>query len=358
MRFLWPWLLLLILLVPLSVAVYAWILRRKRKFAVRYSSLSIIREALPKRSRWRRHLPFALFLSGVASLTTAMARPVAAIEVPLNRTSIILALDVSRSMCATDVDPNRLAVAQEAALAFIEGQPAGTQIGIVAFADLAQILVPPTTDKEPLREAIRTLTTSIGTAIGSATLKAIDAIAEINLAVPPSGLNLRIEGGPAEADGEPYVPDIIVVLTDGANTRGPHPLDAARQAADRRVRVFTIGFGTTTPRAMVCSPAQMGVEVGGGGFGGGFGGGGGGGGGGFRRYLLLDERTLQGVADLTGGTYYRAESAEQLLEVFSSLPAQITLQKQDVELSAGFSALGALLFTSALALSLLWTRLA
>jgi Ca-activated chloride channel family protein len=276
---------------------------------------------------------------------------VAAIEVPLNRTSIILALDVSRSMCATDVDPNRLAVAQEAALAFIEGQPAGTQIGIVAFADLAQILVPPTTDKEPLREAIRTLTTSIGTAIGSATLKAIDAIAEINPDVLPSGLNMRIEGSPAEADGEPYVPDIIVVLTDGANTRGPHPLDAARQAADRRVRVFTIGFGTTTPRAMVCSPAQMGVEVGGGGFGGG-------GGGGFRRFLLLDERTLQGVADLTGGTYYRAESAEQLLEVFSSLPAQITLQKQDVELSAGFSALGALLFTSALALSLLWTRLA
>jgi Ca-activated chloride channel family protein len=355
MRFLWPLLLLLMLLVPLSVALYALILKRKRKFAVRYSSLDLIREALPKHSRWRRHLPFALFLAGVASLTTAMARPVAAIEVPVNRTSIILALDVSRSMCATDIDPNRLTVAQEAALAFIEGQPAGTRIGIVAFADLAQILVPPTTDKEVLREAIRTLTTSIGTAIGSATLKAIDAIAEVNPEVPPSGLNLRIEGSPAEADGEPYVPDIIVVLTDGANTRGPHPLDAARQAADRRVRVFTIGFGTTTPRPMVCSPAQMGSDVGGGGFGGGFGGGGGGG---ARRFLLLDERTLQGVADLTGGTYYRAESAEQLLEVFSSLPAQITLQKQDVELSVGFSALGALLVTSALALSLLWTRLA
>ena len=355
MRFLWPWLLLLVLLVPLSVAVYAWILRRKRKFAVRYSSLELIREALPKHSRWRRHLPFALFLSGVASLTIAMARPVAAIEVPLNRTSIILALDVSRSMCATDVDPNRLAVAQAAALTFIEGQPAGTQIGIVAFADFAQILVSPTTDKELLQEAIRTLTTSIGTAIGSATLKAIDAIAEINPEVLPSGLNLRVEGSLAEAEGEPFVPDIIVVLTDGANTRGPHPLDAARQAADRRVRVFTIGFGTTTPRAMVCSPAQMGSDIGGGGFGGGTGGGGGGG---FRRFLLLDERTLQGVADLTGGSYYRAESAEQLLEVFSSLPAQITLQKQDVELSAGFSALGALLFTSALALSLLWTRLA
>jgi Ca-activated chloride channel family protein len=212
---------------------------------------------------------------------------------------------------------------------------------------------PPRTRNPCERRSART--TSIGTAIGSATLKAIDAIAEINPDVLPSGLNLRIDGSPAEADGEPYVPDIIVVLTDGANTRGPHPLDAARQAADRRVRVFTIGFGTTTPRTMVCSPAQMGVEVGGGGFGGGFGGGGGGG---FRRFLLLDERTLQGVADLTGGTYYRAESAEQLLEVFSSLPAQITLQKQDVELSAGFSALGALLFTLALALSLLWTRLA
>ena len=134
MIFLWPWFLLGLILIPLMLIIYIWILRRKRKFAVRYSSLSIIREAIPKRSRWRQHLPFIFFLIGAASLITAMARPAVSTEVPLSRTTIILALDVSRSMCATDVDPNRLTVAQEAMLKFVEDQVTGTQIGIVAFA--------------------------------------------------------------------------------------------------------------------------------------------------------------------------------------------------------------------------------
>ena len=109
------------------IAVYIWMLRRKRRFAVRYSSLTLVREALPEWSRWRRHLPFALFLLGLTSLIITLARPVAVVEVPLSRTTIILAMDVSRSMCSTDIPPNRLTVAQEAALAFIEDQPAGTR---------------------------------------------------------------------------------------------------------------------------------------------------------------------------------------------------------------------------------------
>lgn len=167
MIFLWPWLLLLLVLVPVLIVIYIWNLRRKRKYAVRYSSLALIREALPKRSRWRQHVPFALFLLAVTSLITAMARPNAEVQVPLSRTTIILALDVSRSMCATDVEPNRLAVAQEAALAFIENQADDVRIGLVAFAGFAEIVVPPTNDKEVLQEAVRNFTTSIGTAIGS-----------------------------------------------------------------------------------------------------------------------------------------------------------------------------------------------
>src|SRR5688572_21965539 len=163
MNLLWPWLLLLLLLIPLLIAVYIWMLRRRRRFAVRYSSLALIREALPESSQWRRHLPFALFLLGLTGLIIAVARPAAIVEVPRSRTTIILAMDVSRSMCATDVPPNRLAVAQEAALAFIEDQPAGTQMGIVAFARFAEIVVPPTRDKEVLQQAIRSFTTSIGT---------------------------------------------------------------------------------------------------------------------------------------------------------------------------------------------------
>jgi Ca-activated chloride channel family protein len=355
MTFLWPWLLLSLLLVPLIVALYIWVLRRKRRYAVRYSSLPLIREAMPKRANWRRHLPFALFLLGVSSLIMAMSRPVAQVEVPLSRTTIILALDVSRSMCATDVSPNRLAVAQEAALAFVDDQVEGTQIGIVAFAGFAEIIVPPTRDKGLLKDTIANFSTSLGTAIGSATLKAIDAIAEVNPAVQTSGVDLSDEAESALPNLEAeYQPDIIVLLTDGANTQGSNPLNAAQQAADRGVRVYTIGFGTTEPGPTVCSREQLGGDVFRGGFGGGFGGGGGGGR--TPRYLLLDEPTLQAVADMTGGEYYRAENADQLLQVFLDLPTQITLQKETQEISVIFSALGAILAAVAVGLSLVWNR--
>ncbi len=351
----WPWLLLLLLLIPLSVAAYIWMLRRKRKFAVRYSSLSLIREALPKRSRLRQHIPFALFLLGLTSLIMAMTRPFAEIEVPLSRTTIILAIDVSRSMCATDVTPNRLTVAQEAALAFIEDQADGTQIGIVAFAGFAELIVPPTNDKELLKEAVNNFTTSLGTAIGSATLKSIDAIAEINPDVAVSGVNLQIEDNQTDALEAFYQPDIIVLLTDGANSQGPLPIDAAQQAADRQVRVYTIGFGTTDPMEMVCTRQQLGSDAFGGGFGGNFGGGFGGGGG-FRRFLIIDETTLRAVADMTGGDYYRAESADQLFEVFQDLPTQITLQKETLEISVFFLVFGTLFTFAAVILSLKWNR--
>ncbi len=375
MNLLWPWLSLFLLLVPLLIAAYVWMLRRKRRSAVRYSSLSLIRAALPKRATWRRHAPFALFALALTSLITAAARPVAEVQVPLSRASIILAIDVSRSMCATDVAPNRLTVAQEAALAFINDQADGTQIGIVAFTGFAEIVVPPTNDKRELRDAVSGFTTALGTAIGSAILKSVDAIAERNEEIAPSGVNLRAaEEGEATTpladlvvDEAGYLPDIIVVLTDGANSQGPLPLAAAQQAADRRVRVYTVGFGTENPGEMVCTREQLGSDPfgRGGGFGGGFGGGmgggfggnfGGGGMGGFRRFLVLDEPTLRGVAELTGGEYYQAENAEQLLDVFLNLPTNVELQTETREISVLFSALGALLATLAVGLSLRWNR--
>ena len=358
MTILWPWLLTLLLLIPLMVAAYLWMLRRKRRFAVRYSSLSLIREALPKRSRWRQHLPFALLLLGLTSLILALARPAAAIEVPLSQTTIILALDISRSMCAIDVAPNRLTVAQDAARAFIEDQVAGTQIGIVAFAQFAEIVVPPTRDKKALQAAIDSFTTSFGTAIGSATLKSIDAIAEINPAVAPSGINLETADHEPNPEVTDYMPDIIVLLTDGANSEGPRPLDAAQKAVDRRVRIYTIGFGTDDPGQMVCSPEQTGSDSFGRGFrgGGGFSGGGGGGFGGWRRFVVIDEETLQGVADMTGGEYFRAENADQLLDIFLNLPTRIALQEETLEISVFFLALGTIFAMMAITLSLLWHR--
>lgn len=357
MTFAAPLALVLLLIVPILLGAYLWQLRRKRKQAVRYSSVALVRAALPRRSRWRRHVPVALFLASIAGLAVATARPQMSVEVPLGRTSIIMALDVSGSMCATDIEPNRLAVAQDAARAFVADQVAGTRMGIVAFAGFAELAVPPTTDKTRLTEVIDNLTTSRGTAIGAATLKAIDAIAEVNPDVLPVGPAATGDIEPATAPpGGDYVPDIIVLLTDGANTRGIGPIEAAQAAVDRRVRVYTIGFGTTHPTQMVCTRQQLGAgalnE-------GGFATGGlppGGGGPGAPQFLLIDEPTLRTVADMTGGAFYRAEDADQLRSVFAQLPNQIELQTEDREVSVAFAMLGALFAVAAIGLSLLWNR--
>lgn len=354
MHFSWPLVLFALVFVPLAVAVYIWLLRRRRKFAVRYASLSLIREALPKRPRWRRHIPFALYLVSIASLIVAASRPQAVIAVPINKTSIILALDISLSMCSTDVEPNRLAVAQEVAEKFVKDQPGGTRIGLVAFAGSAQLVVPPTTDRKALTEAIAALRTARGTAIGSAVLKSVDAIAEVNLNVPRSGVNLDdVPGSPSQ--GDDYEPDIIVLLTDGAATQGVDPLVAAEQAAERRVRVYTIGFGTTDPAPLVCSRDQLGSDAIPGRFGPG-GQGGGPGGGGRLQALRFDGETLASVAEITGGGYYQAEDADQLTEVFENLPADVALQKKETEVSVAFVAMGALAALLAVGLSLAWNR--
>jgi Ca-activated chloride channel homolog len=374
--FTWPLALFSLLAVPLLLACYVLQLRRKRKQAVHFSSVAMLREAMPRRSRWRRHLPVGLFLAALAALGIASARPQTRQTVPLGRTSIILALDVSRSMCATDINPNRITVAQQAAKAFVNAQVPGTRIGIVAFSGFAEELVPPTTDHKALITAIDTLTTSMGTAIGAAILKSLDSIASVNHDVLPvdegapdtttqapdatpgtSATGPAATGPTAKAPGGNYVPDIVVLLTDGANTRGIKPLDAVPYAQARHVRVYTIGFGTTNPTGMTCSQAQLGGDVFGGtrGPGGGPPGGGPPGGGrGGRSFLVIDEPTLQAVADQTGGQYHRAEDANQLQQVFKNLPKQIELQKKNHEISTLFAEIGVLLLASAVALSLLW----
>ena len=348
-----------LVLIPIAIALYVWMQHRKRKYAVQYASLSLVREARPGSSRWRRHVPFALLLASVAALVFALARPEVTVSVPEGRTSIILALDVSRSMCSTDVDPNRLAVAQEAAAKFVESQPKGTRLGIVAFAGTSQLLVPPTTDKDRLHTAIEELTTSIGTAIGNALLTSIDALAEVNSRIQPSTLDASAAGG-SELPKGGFEPDIIVLLTDGANTRGVEPLVAAQQAADRRVRVYTIGFGTTEPGPLVCTSEQLGGGIP---FGDQFGGpvGVGPGGPGSvgqvpTQFVDRDEPTLRGVAEMTGGEYYRAENADQLVGVFDDLPQRVVRQDEKHEITVYFAFLGALLVITAFGLSMWWNR--
>ena len=185
MSFLWSGFLYLLLLIPLIIAVYVLSLRRRKRFVVRYSSLSLVREAMSHQSWLRRHLSFVLFLFALISLIFALTRPVATIAVPSNRATIILAMDVSRSMCSTDIDPNRLEAAKSAALAFVQKQERGKRIGIVAFAGFAELVQPPTDDRALLEDAIINLTTARRTAIGSAILRSLDAIAEIDSSVTP-----------------------------------------------------------------------------------------------------------------------------------------------------------------------------
>jgi Ca-activated chloride channel homolog len=375
MSFTWPLAFLLLLVVPLLLGAHWLMRRRKRKGAVRFSSVALIRSAMPKRPSWKRHLPVALFLLGLSGLGVASARPQGSVTVPVGRTSIILALDVSGSMCATDVLPNRLTVAQAAAREFIKAQPSGTRIGIVAFAGFAELIVPPTTAKNDLLHAIDGLTTARGTTIGSAILKSIDAISAVNPDVPPVAADIgnNIESfDPRSFGADPatpevvvpdsvpppkdgYIPDIVVVLTDGANTRGITPVEAAKQAVSRRIRVYTIGFGTTNPTSMSCTADQLGGRVGD--FGG-FGGGGAGGGGGPRggRFLVADDPTLRAVASMTGAAFYKAEDANQLKGVFAKLPKDVQLQRRKVELSAAFVGLGAVLAAVGMVLSMLWNR--
>jgi Ca-activated chloride channel family protein len=351
MALLWPGFLFLLTLIPLTIGVYIWVLRRRRRFAVRYSSLSLVREALPQTSFLRRYLPLILFLFALATLVLALGRPVAIVPVPTGRANIILAMDVSRSMCSNDIPPNRLLAAEAAALSFVESQESTSQIGIVAFAGFAELIVRPTTDPELLQDAIESLTPGRRTAIGSAILEALDAIAEIDGTVAPVVRDPTTEIEPTPVPKGAYAPAIIVLLTDGANNTGAEPLAAAQQAVDRGVRVYTIGFGTEQGGVMDCGQSFLGNDPffgGGGGFGGGFGGGGGG----FRRGI--DEATLQQVADMTGGAYYVAESADELQEVFKNLPTYLITRHETTEISFVFVAIGALLAALAVLLSLLW----
>lgn len=260
-------------------------------------------------------------------------------------------------MCSSDVQPNRLTVAKEVAEKFIEDQPGGTRIGLVAFAGSAQLVVPPTTDKELLTDAIAALRTARGTAIGSAILKSVDAIAEVNLNVTRSGVDLdAVPGSSGGVEVKDYEPDIIVLLTDGAATQGVDPLVAAEQASDRRVRVYTIGFGTTDPAPLICSREQLGSDAIPGGFGPGGAGGGGRPGGGRFQALRYDGETLASVADITGGGYYQAENADQLNEVFENLPDDVKMQNKETEISVAFVAMGALAAIFAVGFSLAWNR--
>ena len=368
-----PLFLVTLLSVPVLLGLYVWQLRRRRRQVVRFSNVALLRAAGAGSASWRRHVPMGLVLCALALLGLASARPTVRATVPTSSSTVILALDVSGSMCATDVAPNRLSAAQAAVRSFVEGQPDETKVGLVVFSGFAELAVAPTADRDALLTAIDAVTTGRGTTIGAAILRSIDAIAELDPNVAPAdavdepttdGPGLvdptpaptpSASGGTAGRDGSDAAdaaadkaPEIIVLLTDGANTRGVTPAQAAEQAAERGVRVYPIGFGTTNPTQMACTRDQYGgfqprvrdfSGAGAGSMGG-------------RNFLVVDEAALRGVARTTGGEYFAATNADGLTKVLADLPKHVTVSEQDIDLSAAVGLLAAALLLAGLAISL------
>jgi Ca-activated chloride channel family protein len=342
MTFLWPDMLWLLVAVPALVAVYMLLLRRRKKAALRYASLSMVKEAMGAGQRFRRHVPPLLFLLALATMIVAVARPAAIVTLPTQQETIILAMDVSGSMRAKDVEPNRLVAAQEAAKAFVANLPRDVRVGVVSFAGTAAVVQPPTHSREDVRAAIDRFQLQRGTAIGSGIILSLATIfPEAGIDVSESiyernaRRSLPLDPGrtPEKKEFTPVAPGsyasaAIILLTDGQRTTGPDSLEAARMAADRGVRVFTVGVGT--PNGEV-----IGFE-------------------GWSFRARLDEDTLKAIADLTRGEYFHAGTALDLKKVYQGLNARLVFEKKPTEITALFSAAAAVLaFLSAL-LSLLW----
>jgi Ca-activated chloride channel homolog len=330
MTFLWIEMLWLLLLVPALVGFYLLILRRRKKFAVRYASLSLVREAMGRGPGFRRHIPPILLLCGVAVMLFALARPAAAITLPSQEGTVILALDVSGSMRADDVAPTRMEAAKTAAKAFVEKQPANVRIGVVAFSESASLVQAPTKDRTAVQNALGRLTPQRRTAIGSGIVASVQAIFEDSAKNTPSDTGDIGQQTPAYDALEPgaYASAVIVLLSDGQSNTGLLPIDAAGLAADRGVRVYTVGLGS--PEGAILQAGGYSVRV------------------------RLDEETLKLVAQKTSGKYFKADNEADLIDIYSTLSSKLTFKPELTELTAGFTALAAVLVLTAAILSFLW----
>ncbi len=324
MTFLWPGMLWLLLALPALVALYLYVLRKRKTAAMRYSNLGMVKAAQGKRS-YRRHVPPALLLAALAGMLLAMARPAALIQLPSEHETIVLAMDVSGSMKADDVKPNRLAAAQAAARAFVNETPLSTRIGVVTFAGSAALVQPPTHNRPDALAAIGNFQLQDATAMGSGILVSLKAIFP-EQDFDPTDLKKARALKPA-APGS-YASAAIIVLTDGQTTTGPDPVEAAKIAAERGVRVFTVGVGTQ--EGQILSGEGWSIRV------------------------RLDEEPLKQIAALTRAEYFFAGSAPDLQRVYESLTSRLVMERRQTEVTAIFSAIAMAMVLLSATLSLLW----
>jgi Ca-activated chloride channel family protein len=334
MTFQWPDFLWSLLVLPALVALYLWLLRRRRRAPVRLSSLALVRQAAGQGPAWRRHVPPALLLAALAVLLAATARPMAVLKLPSQQETIMLAMDVSGSMRAADVQPNRLVASQEAAKAFVQALPRHVRVGVVSFAGTAAVVQPPTHNRTDVAAAIDRFQLQRGTAIGSGIVLSLATL------FPDEGIDLSQITGQRAMPGEqprkaftPIEPGTfgsaaIILLTDGQRTTGPDPMEAAKMAAEHGVRVYTVGIGTKAGEV-------IGFE-------------------GWSMRVRLDEDTLKAISSLTRANYFYAGTAEDLKQVYESLSSRLVVEQKETEVTAFFAACGALLALLSAGLSVWW----
>ncbi len=337
LNFIWPDNLWALLLLPLLVAGYFWLLRRRKKAVVSWPSLGVVKAALGPQNRWRRHVPPLLLWLALALLIVAGGRPTALVTLPSQQETLVLAMDVSGSMRAADVLPSRLQAAQEAAKAFLADLPRNVRVAVVSFAGSAAVVQAPTVSREDVVAAIDRFQLQRGTAIGSGIVLSLATL------FPDAGIDLSQITGQRNmppADGDKPKPEFtpvkpgsyssaaIILLTDGQRTTGPDPLEAAKMAADRGVRVYTVGIGTKDGET-------IGFE-------------------GWSMRVRLDEETLKGIAAATQADYYYAGTAEDLKKVYQGLSSRLVVETRETEVSSLFAVAAGLLVLTAAGLSLWW----
>ena len=327
MTFIWPWVLLSLLAVPVCVFLYLRLQRRRGRDAASLGTLGVVRQDTAAMIRRRRHIPPLIFLVGVTLLAFASARPQITLPLPRMEGIVMLTFDVSASMAADDVEPTRLDAAKQVAGNLVEHRPDSARIGVVAFGEGGLVVQPPTGDEDALRATIDRLVPQSGTSLGRGIVTALNQLAEDPIFSPrddPPG------DDPQEApdSGTGLAPAVIVLLTDGENTDPPDPLEAAQLAIDQGVRVHTVGVGTADGAV---------VEVDG-----------------FNLFTRLNGPVLQDIALLTEGTYFTVQQIDDVQSVYEELETEFVVEPREVEVTSVLAGVCALLFLVGGALSLLW----
>jgi Ca-activated chloride channel family protein len=341
MTFASPELLLGLLLVPIALALYLLVQRRRARYVVRFTNVDLLTNLVPRAPRWRRHVPTALYLAAVAALAIALARPSAVLDVPREEATVMLAMDVSRSMLATDVDPDRMAAAQAAAETFVDQLPAGFRVGLVAFSTDARLVVAPTTDRAEVHAALENLQADGGTALGDAIMISLQATAEARTTAADTTPGGSPSPSPSATPSPSAAPDAgqpplvaTVLLSDGANSTGStEPLDAASEAAAEGMPVYTIALGTQDGTVQVQDPQTGQMQT---------------------LNVPPDTNTLAAIAETTSGRYFSAPTSEDLAQIYESLGSKVGYTQQEQEVTQWFAAAALLLVLGGAGLAALW----